>query len=462
MHGARRVIAFCLLTAVLPTILLITPLYLRHSVYADITYAVAESDILEMANGVSTVFCQAHSLKMNSTFSAFQMSGIPEVSTSSRKHIQLKKSMKLPDDTLEYWGFFLPKGSTVHLSVCARWDGSHILVVKGDKALRQCAGLNEPNLDAPHMAQGQGQVVVTYEGAAQEILHSDSTAHLEEVIQQQKEEQQNVGSEVLDENLYEDLKQPLTTPTPIIDDHTEGRKHRHQRTRRKHSRESNLTVTSHGVNSTFHERKKDLEGTLNGQYKQDFSNHARQRRRAEGIPKLKLDGGIAHGGNAINFTENKNDSSMSSFEKMLLSCYDRHILLDKEFAPSELCTSFKYLENGTYLQTVHKVILDGYYYYIFYSDNDFHANDVHAIFDIYKPTYKYRNYTKGCINATECTFPVSFLSNDFVVVEVPTRDGIEQESDDITMLQSVCHPRMAVYAIFPVAVLFLILGCAFL
>lgn len=58
---------------------------------------------------------------MNSTFSAFQMSGIPEVSTSSRKHIQLKKSMKLPDDTLEYWGFYLPKGSTVHLSVCARY-----------------------------------------------------------------------------------------------------------------------------------------------------------------------------------------------------------------------------------------------------------------------------------------------------------------------------------------------------
>lgn len=462
MHGARRVIAFCLLTAVLPTILLITPLYLRHSVYADITYAVAESDILEMANGVSTVFCQAHSLKMNSTFSAFQMSGIPEVSTSSRKHIQLKKSMKLPDDTLEYWGFFLPKGSTVRLSVCARWDGSHILVVKGDKVLRQCAGLSEPNLDGPHMAQGQGQVLVTYEGAAQEILHSDSAGHLEEVLKQQKEEQQNVGSEVVDEKPFEDPKQLMTTPLSVIDEHTEGRKHRHQRTRRKHFRENNSTAAPHSANSTFHERKRDLEETLNGQDKEALGNHVRRKRRAEGIPKLKLDGGIAHGGNAINFTDNKNDSSMSSFERMLLSCYDRHILLDREFAPSELCTSFKYLENGTHLQTMHDVILDGYYYYIFYSDNDFHPNDVHAIFDIFKPTYKYRNYTKGCINSTECTFPVSFLSKDFVVVEVPTRDGIEQESDDITMLQSVCHPRMAVYAIFPVTVLFLILGCAFL
>lgn len=332
--------------------------------------------------------------------------------------------------------------------------------------LRQCAGLNEPNLDGPHMAQGQGQVLVTYEGAAQEILHSDSAGHLEELIKQQKEEQQNIGSEIVDnEKPYDNPKQPLSTPPSVIDDHTEGRKHRHQRTRRKHFRESNSTAApQHGVNSTFHERKRDLEETLTGSQdnKEVFNNHVRQKRRAEGIPKLKLDGGIAHGGNAINFTDNKNDSSMSSFERMLLSCYDRNILLDKEFAPSELCTNFKYLENGTHLQTVHDVVMDGYYYYIFYSDNDFHPNDVHAIFDIFKPTYKYRNYTKGCINSTECTFPVSFLSKDFVVVEVPTRDGIEQESDDITMLQSICHPRMAIYAIFPVAVLFLILGCAFL
>jgi len=58
MHGPRRVITFCLLTAVLPTVLLVIPLYLRHNVYADVIYAVAESDVLEIADGISTVFCQ--------------------------------------------------------------------------------------------------------------------------------------------------------------------------------------------------------------------------------------------------------------------------------------------------------------------------------------------------------------------------------------------------------------------
>jgi hypothetical protein len=122
------------------------------------------------------------------------------------------------------------------------------------------------------------------------------------------------------------------------------------------------------------------------------------------------------------------------------------------------------LEKSHHMVTLHEVATDGYYYYIFYSDNDYVRNDIHAIFDIYKPTYWYANSSKGndCINQTECTFPVAFWSDETVIVEVPTRDGIEHEEDDITFLVSTCHPRMAVYMIFPISVLFLILGCAFL
>lgn len=56
---------------------------------------------------------------MNETFNAFQVSRRPE-KTRKKKHIRLKKSMRLPDDTLEYWGFYLLKGATVSLSVCSR------------------------------------------------------------------------------------------------------------------------------------------------------------------------------------------------------------------------------------------------------------------------------------------------------------------------------------------------------
>ncbi|XP_054285071.1 uncharacterized protein LOC129001702 isoform X2 [Macrosteles quadrilineatus] len=450
MHGARRVIAFCFMTAVLPTILLIIPLYLRHSVYVDVIYAVAESDVVEMGNGISTIFCQEHSLRMNSTFSAFQMSGVPEISTTNRKHLQLKKSMTLPDDTLEYWGFYLPSGSTVNLSVCARYDGAHILVVSGDKILHTCGPI-KPGAQTPHMAQGRGQVVVTYEGAAQEIIHSDSSAYKTEYRPfkgQKNEESENHGGEVEDEFETGRLG---TTGEPIA----KIRKQRHQKARRKHNE---LDADVYEDDTKI--RKRSLENLLNYN---DRESYLRRKRRAEAVPKIKLDGGIAHGGDAINFTKKENDSSISSFEQNLLTCHDGRILLHKEFSPSELCTSFNYLENNhSHLQTTHQVVKNGYYYYIFYSDNDFRDNSIHAIFDIYKPTYQYVNYSKGCINVTECRFPIGMFSDDMVVVEVPTRDGIEHESDDITHLISTCHPRTAVYAIFPVTVLFLILGCAFL
>lgn len=128
MHGVKRVIVFCLLTAILPVALIVLPLYLRHSVFADVTYAVAESDIIEIRDGVSSLFCQKHSLRMNTSFNAFQLSKMPEIS-ENRKHIRLKKSMTLPDDTLEYWGFYLLKGAEVELRVSEHFNVLNIYFI---------------------------------------------------------------------------------------------------------------------------------------------------------------------------------------------------------------------------------------------------------------------------------------------------------------------------------------------
>lgn len=143
MHGVKRVALFCTMTAILPTILIITPLYLRHSIFADVNFYVAESDVLAIKDGISSVFCNSHTLKMNTSFNAFQLNDQPLIS-NKRKHIRLKKSMSLPDDTLEYWGFYLMKGASVLLKVCSRYEGSRILVVRGEKNLRTC-GLLEHN-----------------------------------------------------------------------------------------------------------------------------------------------------------------------------------------------------------------------------------------------------------------------------------------------------------------------------
>lgn len=153
MYGAVRVVVFILGIVIIPCILLITPLYLRHRVFNDVVFAVTESDVLEIKEGISSIFCQvtylatyltygyikikrtqsytdtyqistciilqAQTIKMNSTFNAFQIDD-HQVDTTHKKHFRLRKSMILPDDSLEYWGFFLNKGSTVNLSLCSR------------------------------------------------------------------------------------------------------------------------------------------------------------------------------------------------------------------------------------------------------------------------------------------------------------------------------------------------------
>lgn len=454
MHGARRVIIFCLLTAVLPTILLIIPLYLRHNLFADVVYPVAESDILEIGGGISTVFCQDHTLKMNTSFNAYQLDSRPEIS-SIRKQIRLKKSMRLPDDTLEYWGFFLLKGSTVKLSVCSKYEGARILVVKGDKILNTCGLLDHKGKNEPvgKVAEDQGQVFVTYETNAQEILPPHTQQTDSSTDNNATRKGRSIGENVDFNDARED---------------TEGMKkffylkELAKNYISKKTKSTNLRTFEESVIGRKLRHSKSHEHISNEKIEERIEK-SRERRNVVTRTAVNLDAKVAHGGNSRNFsTRNSDEDSRSSFETSLLTCYDGNILLNHGVPYSDQCTNISFLQLTKRITTTHNVISDGYYYYIFYSDNDDQHNDIHAVFDIYKPTYQYANVSKNCVNQTECTFPVSFLSDEFVIVEVPTRDGIEHESDDITFLVSTCEPRMSVYIIFPILVLFLILGCAFL
>lgn len=601
MHGARRVATFCLLTAVVPTILIIIPLYLRHSLFADVVYQVAESDVFEIREGISSIFCQQHVLNMNSSFSAYQLNKLPEVS-KNRKHIRLKKSMRLPDDTLEYWGFYLLNGATVQLRACSRFEGGRILVVRGERNLRTC-GLLEHNQQKIGLDKEYKQVQITFEAAAQEVIvgkddvdlntaeedtsdtdvpsnvnavregaknavgedtkknktekHSkrherkrleDITKLREEldelrIDKRRKREDADIPNNVNDvkedtsnavkedtnnyakdtnnvvkedaNNSVEDTNNTVKEDTNKNETEKHSKRHERKRLEDKMKLQEELDVihinkrrkredtdipnavkedTNNAVKDT-NNAVKDTDNAVkdtNNAVKEDTNKNKtkkrserHERKRLEDIMKLreelddeihinkrrkretghKLDGAIGHGGNALNHTEVPSlESSISSFENNLLTCYDGQILVTQAFPPSHLCTDVTYVDDGVRMRMTHEVNSDGYYYYIFYSDNDLVSNDIHAIFDIYKPTFQYTNAseTKQCVNKTLCTFNVSFFSGETVIVEVPTRDGIEHEPDDITQLVSICKPRVVIYMIFPITILFLILGCAFL
>lgn len=456
MHGARRVATFCILTAVLPTLLIIIPLYLRHSLFADVIYQVAESDVFEIREGISSIFCEEHVLHMNTSFSAYQLNKSPDISTSnSTKHVKLRKSMRLPDDTLEYWGFYLLNGATVTLKACSRYEGGRILVVRGERNLRTCGLLEHNQKKVSHLDKEYKQVEVTFETASHEVVLKKGEEKKDSLVDL------NTAEEEMDDDEIEKLKK-------YAERFLEKRLSKKNSTTEQSSNTKckNNDCASTETHTMRHGRKRQEEIEKIMRLREELNEVEGVKNRRKREVGHKLDGAIGHGGNAINYTEGiSEESAVSSFENNLLTCYDGQILVTQEFTPSHLCTDVNFIEKGIKMRVSHKVNSDGYYYYIFYSDNDLISNDIHAIFDIYKPTFQQftnASDTKQCINQTTCTFSVSFFSGETVIVEVPTRDGIEHEPDDITQLVSICKPRMAVYMIFPILILFLILGCAFL
>ncbi|EDW76197.2 uncharacterized protein Dwil_GK14789 [Drosophila willistoni] len=460
MHGVKRVLIFCLMIVIIPATLIIMPLYLRRTVFADVVYPVAESDIIEIRAGISSIFCSKHTLKMDSHFNAFQLRNKPEISTN-RKHIRLKKSMTLPDDTLEYWGFFLLAGASVKFKFCSRYDGSRIMVVKGDRELQLC-GLTDHNKNkfGANYAQGHEQVRVFFEDVVE--LQSENAPN-EGVLEQEN----NAGEDLSDDHIAATNATTLDNTTLTSMSSTNG-KHPKKKLKKgtpHHSENSvggNVTASEPLETRTRRHHGQHLSHSEHAQKKRELYDQLYKRPKRENVYDRKY----SHGGNAMNFTETDESNSVSSFENGLIACFRHGLLLAKFFNSSSACTSAHYLENATHgvANGTHDITQAGYYYYIFYSDNDLVRNDIHAIFDIYKPTFQYSNLSESqsCLNTTECSFNISFLSDEIVVVEVPTRDGIEHEADDITNLISTCHPRSEIYAIFPITVLVLILCCSFL
>lgn len=157
-------------------------------------------------------------------------------------------------------------------------------------------------------------------------------------------------------------------------------------------------------------------------------------------------------------------SSGSSFAKNLWSCYGGDTLFTQSFSASSRCVSQdNMMKHAIRMRTVHEVTSTGYYYYIFYSDNDIVSNDIFARFNIEKVVYSFPNYTHSCQNTTICSFPLTFLSSEKVLLEVPLQDGVSDEDALAQMiLISSCRPRLGVYFIFPVSIILLILCCAFM
>ncbi|XP_074042151.1 uncharacterized protein isoform X2 [Leptinotarsa decemlineata] len=171
-----KVARLCFLGILLPCVLLSVPLYMRYRVYGLQLYPLAVSDMRMLDSKVSTTWCQRQLVKVNATFNAFLMSNNPQI-LATKKPLSMMRELDLEDDTKEYWGFYLLKGTSVTVSTCVRWPGASLIVIRGHKHLHECAYIGDDSseeLDELMEAVREGVYVDIHENRPPNSTKSDN------------------------------------------------------------------------------------------------------------------------------------------------------------------------------------------------------------------------------------------------------------------------------------------------
>ncbi|KAG8303526.1 Peptidyl-prolyl isomerase cwc27 [Homalodisca vitripennis] len=142
LYGPLRVARLCVLSILVPGLLLSIPLYMRYNVYIQQAYPVGMSDVRLLDHRISTTWCQRQVVWSNATYNAFLMQEQPEIRPDTVK-VSMTRHLVLEDDMKEYWGFYLLRGSTVTVSTCVRWPGASLIMIRGHKHLKQCAYIGD-------------------------------------------------------------------------------------------------------------------------------------------------------------------------------------------------------------------------------------------------------------------------------------------------------------------------------
>lgn len=104
---------------------------------------------------------------------------------------------------------------------------------------------------------------------------------------------------------------------------------------------------------------------------------------------------------------------------------------------------------------------NGYYFFVFNSENEVQDNYIRVKFDIHKTVYNVSNSIQSCNNATnECKLPLNFFSNEKVVFELPINNNETLWNEEYVVI-SECEPRTAIYLVCVVSVPLMILFFAF-
>ncbi|XP_075215596.1 uncharacterized protein LOC142321412 isoform X2 [Lycorma delicatula] len=153
-------------------------------------------------------------------------------------------------------------------------------------------------------------------------------------------------------------------------------------------------------------------------------------------------------------------SSFSSSEERLLNC--EGLLVNLPLMPHERCSES--LEDEHHSEAfapnsiTYKVTSNGYYFFVFNSENEVKPNFLRIHFRLEKTTYDVSKPLASCKNqTTPCSLPLSFWSQQKVVLQLPVRTNDALWNQEFLAI-STCEPRTSVYIACVIAVpLFIIL-----
>lgn len=107
------------------------------------------------------------------------------------------------------------------------------------------------------------------------------------------------------------------------------------------------------------------------------------------------------------------------------------------------------------------VPVNGYYFFVFNSENEKQDNYIRVKFDLQKTVYNVTNPIYSCNNITnECKLPLHFFSNEKVVFELPVNNNETLWNEEFIVV-SECEPRTAIYLICVISVPLMVLLFAF-
>ncbi|CAH0697442.1 unnamed protein product [Spodoptera exigua] len=157
-------------------------------------------------------------------------------------------------------------------------------------------------------------------------------------------------------------------------------------------------------------------------------------------------------------------SSFSSSEEALLEC--EGLILNLPLTPHRHCfrnaSETEAFAAAKANALTYRVPANGYYFFVFNSENEVQRNYIRARFELQKTRYDVaRTALRECKNTTQrCDLPLDIFSTQKVVLEVPLRNNDSLWNEQFLIL-SECEPRTSIYIFCVIAVPILILVFGF-